>query len=92
MTYEEETSWLEDLNPMIYIIYSFNFVDFDVKDEPIKRTVTGEKSFPLVGMTTDISIDLEMVFTTFKSSLINPFDDLGGDESEFFVLDAIDID
>ena len=83
---------MREINPSIFVIHSFNFVDFEDKEVPLKSTATGPAPSDLMGYSIEIDIDLDMVFTAFKESLINPFEDLGGNESEFFKLKSIDIE
>ena len=68
----------------VFVIQSFNFIDFQDIEQPFKRDL-------IVGMPSDLSrkfkldVDLDLTLASFQDNLINPFEE---DDGKFEFLSA----
>ena len=94
LTGNELIEWTENVTQdgelRASLINSFNFVDFEATDEPLKRGLTVGKSVDILKYETQIQSNLQMNFVSFEDTLINPIEFGDAGDSDFFSVESTD--
>ena len=74
----------------MFVVHSFNFMDFEDADEPIKRGVSTNGPHMLMNEKLEIDVDIQLHFASFHDTLINPIQ-IGDDAEDYFTsVESID--